>query len=132
MLASLEDRNAGRNRRFIAVDALHETAAAGRHVVHELRLVQLQAVEVDEVDVGAQARRQPNALCPPSLEALDTAWDLAWFARFRLLVEPQRTWSLCPPCDPRLSVSLAFNVGCLELTSAADIKLNKRRSLLRF
>jgi hypothetical protein len=29
--------------------------------------------------------------------ALDTALDFAWLARFRLLVEPQRMWSLCPP-----------------------------------
>src|ERR1700754_1377095 len=40
MLASLEDRNARRKRCFISIDPLHETPAAGRLVVHELRLVQ--------------------------------------------------------------------------------------------
>src|SRR5438105_2970764 len=62
MLASLEDGNACRNRRLISIGPLHETAAAGRHVVHELRLVQPQTVEVDDVHVGAQARHQPAAI----------------------------------------------------------------------
>ena len=62
MFASLEDGNACRDRCLIAIDPLHEAPAAGRHVVHELRLVQLQPVEVDEVDVGAQARHQPAAI----------------------------------------------------------------------
>lgn len=62
MLASLEDGNACRKRCFISIDPLHETPAAGRHVVHELRLVQPQALEVDDVHVGAQARHQPAAI----------------------------------------------------------------------
>src|SRR4051812_27742366 len=36
VLAALEDRRAGDDRRFVALDALHEAAAAGRHVVDEL------------------------------------------------------------------------------------------------
>src|SRR5215813_14119284 len=62
MLAAFEDRNARRKRRFISFDPLHETPAAGRHVVHELRLVQAQTVEVDDVHVGAQARHKPAAI----------------------------------------------------------------------
>ena len=62
MLAALEDRRAGRKRCFIAIDPLHEAPAVSRHVVHELGLVQPQTVEVDQVDVGAQARRQPAAV----------------------------------------------------------------------
>src|ERR1700686_4862259 len=62
MLASLEDGNACRKRCFISIDPLHETPAASRHVVHELRLMQLQAFEVDDVDVGAQTRHQSAAI----------------------------------------------------------------------
>src|SRR5437899_2977903 len=62
MLAPLEDRNACRKRCFISLDPLHEPPATGRHVVHELRLVQLQTIEVDEVHVSAHARHQPAAI----------------------------------------------------------------------
>src|SRR5215470_2998968 len=62
MLATLEDGNACRQRGFVAVDALHEAPAAGRHVVDQLRLMQPQAIEVDDVHVGAQARHQPAAI----------------------------------------------------------------------
>jgi len=62
MLTSLEDGNASRKRCFISIDSLHETPAASRHVVHELWLMQAQAVKVDDVHVGAQARHQPTAI----------------------------------------------------------------------
>src|SRR6516165_130327 len=62
MLASLENGNACRKRRFISLDPLHETPAAGRHVVHELRLVQPQTVKIDDVHVGAHAWDQPTAI----------------------------------------------------------------------
>ena len=62
MLASLEDGNACRKRCLISIDPLHKTPAAGRHVVHELRLVQPQTIKVDDVYVGAQARHQPAAI----------------------------------------------------------------------
>ena len=61
-LAALEDRPAGDQRRFIAFDMLHETAAAGRHVVDEFRLAHFETVEIDHVNVGAQLRRQPAAV----------------------------------------------------------------------
>ena len=62
VLAALEDRNAGRERCFVSLDALHEAPAASGHVVDKLRLVQPQAVKVDDVHVGAQARQQPTAI----------------------------------------------------------------------
>ena len=62
MLASLEDGNACRKRCFISFAPLHETPAASRHVVYELRLMQPQTVEVDNVHVGALARHQPTAI----------------------------------------------------------------------
>ena len=49
-------------RRRVAVDALDEAPAAGGQVVDDLRRVQLQPVVIDQVDVGAQARRQPAAI----------------------------------------------------------------------
>ena len=39
MLAALEGRRPSQERGDIAVDALHEAAAAGRKIVDELRLV---------------------------------------------------------------------------------------------
>src|SRR6266699_2786940 len=59
VLAVLEDRRAGDQRRLVALDALNEAPAVGRHVVNQFGLVQPQAVEVDQVDVGALARREP-------------------------------------------------------------------------
>ena len=56
VLAVFEDRRAGDQGRAIAVDPLHQTAAAGRQIVHDLGLMQAQPVEIDQVDVGAQAR----------------------------------------------------------------------------
>jgi hypothetical protein len=57
-----EDWGPGDESRAVAVDTLHEPAAAGRQVVHDLGLVQAQPVEVDDVDVGAQPRAQPAAI----------------------------------------------------------------------
>src|ERR1700730_10205969 len=62
MLAALEDGNACRKRYYVSIAPLHETPATSRHVVHDLLPVQPQTVEVDEVDVGAHARRQPAAI----------------------------------------------------------------------
>ena len=56
VLAVLEDRRAGDQGRAIAVDPLHQTPAAGRQIVHDLGLMQAQPVEIDQVDIGAQAR----------------------------------------------------------------------------
>src|ERR1700743_480962 len=52
MLAAFENRNARRDRRLIAVHTLDKTPAVGRHVVHQLRLVQLQPLEVDQGYAG--------------------------------------------------------------------------------
>ena len=43
MLAALKNRHSSDQRRLVAVDALDEAAAAGRHVVDELGAVQPQA-----------------------------------------------------------------------------------------
>jgi hypothetical protein len=40
----------------------HEPASAGRQVVHDLGLVQAQALEIDQVEVGAQPRHEPAAV----------------------------------------------------------------------
>ena len=53
VLTALEDRNAGCNRCFISIDTLYETPAASGHVVDKLRLVQPEAVKVDDVHIGA-------------------------------------------------------------------------------
>ena len=42
--------------RAVAVDPLHQPAAAGREIVHDLRLVQPEPVEIDDVHIGAQPR----------------------------------------------------------------------------
>src|SRR5690349_20486603 len=62
MLAALEDRRAGDERRLVAVDPLDESPAVRRHVVHELGLLHLQTIEIDQVEVVAQARREPAAV----------------------------------------------------------------------
>src|SRR5262245_3283716 len=62
MLAPLEGRRSGQERGDVAVDPLHEAAAAGRKIVDELRLVEAQALEIDQVHVGAQTRRQSTAV----------------------------------------------------------------------
>src|SRR6202163_4080147 len=62
VLAPLEGWRAGDERRLVAVDTLHETPAAGRKVVDEFRLMEPQAIEVDQVHVGTQARREPAAV----------------------------------------------------------------------
>src|SRR5712692_829445 len=62
MRAALEDRRPRDQRRLVAVDPLHEAAAAGGHVVDELGLVEPQALEIDQVHVGAQTRLEPAAI----------------------------------------------------------------------
>ena len=62
MFTALEDRLSGDERRDIAVDALHKAATAGRHVVNEFGHGEPQPVEVDQVDVGAQAGRKTAAI----------------------------------------------------------------------
>ena len=57
VLAALKDRSPGDERGLIPVDTLHEAAAARRHVVDQLGLVEPQAIEVDQVHIGAQSDR---------------------------------------------------------------------------
>ena len=61
-LAVLERGLPGHERGAVAVDPLHQPSTAGRQVEHHLRGVQAQAVEVDQVEVGALARleRRPD------------------------------------------------------------------------
>src|SRR5438128_468687 len=53
VLAALEDGGAGDQRRLIAFGSLYQALAAGGEVVDDLGRVQAQAVEIDQVDVGA-------------------------------------------------------------------------------
>ncbi len=62
VLALLENCGSRDKRGLVAVDPLHETTPAGRKIVHEFRLVEPQAIEVDQVHVGAQAGRQSAAV----------------------------------------------------------------------
>ena len=62
VLTALEDGYAGRKRCFISIDTLYEAPAASGHVVDKLRLMQPQAVEVDDVHIRTQARHQPTAI----------------------------------------------------------------------
>ena len=62
MFAALEDLLAGNEGCFIAPNALHKAAAAGRHVVHELGLLHLQPVEIDQIDIRAQPGREAPAI----------------------------------------------------------------------
>jgi hypothetical protein len=41
---------------------LHEAATASGKIVDELRLVEAQALEIDQVHVGAQPRRESTAV----------------------------------------------------------------------
>jgi hypothetical protein len=62
VLATLKNGNSGHERRLIAVDALYEAPAAGGHVVDKFRLMESQPVEINHVQIGAQARHQPTAI----------------------------------------------------------------------
>src|SRR5262249_54481372 len=62
MLAPLEGRRAGQERGDVAVDPLHEAAATGGKIVDEFRLVEVQALEIDQVHIGAQPRRESTAV----------------------------------------------------------------------
>src|SRR5207245_6484532 len=62
VLAPLEGWRASQECGDVTVDPLHEAAPAGRKIIDELRLVEPQAVEVDQVDVSAQAGRAPAAV----------------------------------------------------------------------
>jgi hypothetical protein len=53
VLAALEDGGAGDQGRLVAFGSLYEALAAGGEVVDDLGRVQAQAVEIDQVDVGA-------------------------------------------------------------------------------
>jgi len=59
VLTALEDWDSGDKRGLVAIHALHEAAAAGRHVVDQFGLEEPQAIEVDQIDVGAQSRSKP-------------------------------------------------------------------------
>src|SRR6516165_6710580 len=63
--AALENRLTRDQRHLIAVDALHEPAAACRHVVHELGLVQPQLAVIDDIHIRAQPGRQAAAVGKP-------------------------------------------------------------------
>src|SRR5580658_6921579 len=62
LFAILEDRGPGDEGRAVAVDPLHEAAAAGRQIVDDLGLVEAQPVKIDNVEVGAQAGLQPSPI----------------------------------------------------------------------
>ena len=62
VLAALEYRSTGDKSGLVALDTLHEAATAGRHVVDQLGLVEPQAIEIDQVYVGAQSGREPTAV----------------------------------------------------------------------
>src|SRR5262245_56917558 len=70
MFAMLEGRRSSQERGAVAVDPLHEPAPAGGKIVDELRLVKPQPLEIDQVDVGAQARREPPRSCKPKKSAV--------------------------------------------------------------
>src|SRR5690242_12424746 len=65
LLAILKGRRAGHECRAIAVDPLHEAAPTGRQIVHDLRLIQTQPIEIDQVDIGAQSGLEPAAILKP-------------------------------------------------------------------
>jgi hypothetical protein len=71
VLAILEDLRSSDEGGLIAIDTLHEATTAGGKIVHEFRLVESQAIEVDQVHVGAQARREslpvPSIMVPPRM-----------------------------------------------------------------
>src|SRR5262249_58977257 len=80
MLAPLEGRRSGQERGDVAIDPLHEAAAAGGQIVDELRLVEAQAVEIDQVHIGAQPRRESTAV--PQAEEIRRLAGLALDQQF--------------------------------------------------
>src|SRR5438445_11035611 len=62
VLAALEDGGAGDQSRLITFGSLYEALAAGGEVVDDLGRVQAQAVEIDQVDVGALPGLQASAV----------------------------------------------------------------------
>src|SRR6202022_312720 len=62
VLAALEDGGAGDPGRLVAFGSLYEALTAGGEVVDDLGRVQAQAVEIDQVDVGALPGLQPSAV----------------------------------------------------------------------
>src|SRR5207245_2508172 len=62
VLVVLEDRAAGDEGRRVALGPLHQALAAGRQVVDDLGGMEPQAVEVDQVHVGALAGLEPAAV----------------------------------------------------------------------
>jgi hypothetical protein len=61
-LAALENRSPCDESGLVAPDALDEAATSGRHVVDQFGLVEPQAIEVNQVYVGAQSGREPAAV----------------------------------------------------------------------
>src|SRR2546428_11530934 len=86
MLAPLEGRRPGQERGDVAVDPLHEAAAAGRKIVDEFRLIEAQTLEIDQVDMGAQARRESTAV--PQAEEIGRLAGLALDRQFERQSRP--------------------------------------------
>jgi hypothetical protein len=61
-LAALEDGGAGDQGRLVTFGSLYEALAAGGEVVDDLGRAQAQAVEIDQVDVGALPGLQASAV----------------------------------------------------------------------
>ena len=55
MSATLESLRAGDEGCFVAIDFLHESPPLRRHIVDQFRLLHLQTVIIDNVDIGAQS-----------------------------------------------------------------------------
>ena len=86
VFTALEDRLSGNERRDIAIDALHKAATTGRHVVNEFGHGGPQPAEVDQVDVGAQARRETATI--GQIEEIRGLAGLALDQKFQ-----RQTWS---------------------------------------
>jgi len=74
VLASLENGGSGHKRGLVAIDPLHETTPARRKIVHELRLVEPQTIELDQVS----RRRAAAANRPRSRRPKKSAVSLVW------------------------------------------------------
>src|SRR5262249_43996540 len=86
MVAPLEGRRPGQERGDVAFDPLHEAAAAGGKIVDELRLVEAQALEIDQGHAGAQPGREPPAV--PRAEEIRRLAGLALDQQFERQSRP--------------------------------------------
>ena len=62
LLAPLEDRHAGNDRRLIPIHTLHQPLAAGRQIMPQFRMVQPQRRQIHNIDIGFLAHRQPSTV----------------------------------------------------------------------